>query len=134
MKKLLTILFTLTLLLTLGGCSKKLPEQYDEATLLAAALKTIELANNFDYETIASSVREDLYTETLADEIKKGWDTQLSKAGKYIEYTEYQTTYTTEKDGYEYAVIAIACKYENDSLIYTFSYDEEYNLVGLYMK
>ena len=134
MKKLLTIIISVLLTLTLSSCTKELPEQYDEATLLDAALATIELANTLDYEAIASSVREDLYSDTLVEDIKNGWDPILSIAGAYKEYTQYQATYTTDEDGYEYAVIAIVCKYENDTLTYTLSYDEDYNLVGLYMK
>ena len=134
MKKLLTILLSILMVLGLTSCAKKLPEQYDEETLLNTALQTIELANAYDYEAIASMVREDLYTDTLVDQIEEGWGPMLEKAGAYKKHTQYQTTASTGKDGYEYAVIAVACEYENDTLIYTLSYDEDYKLVSLYMK
>lgn len=134
MKKLITIILTILMIVSLSGCSKKLPEQYDEETLLNAAIETIKIANERDYEALAKTVREDLYTDELADQIKDGWDKKLSEAGEYQEYQRYQTTYTVDDDDYEYAVIAIICKYENDTLTYTLSYDEDYRLVGLYMK
>ena len=134
MKRLCTALFSILLILSLIGCAKKLPEQYDEETLLNAALTTIELANARDYEAITDLIREDLYTDSLVDQIEEGWGPLLAKAGAYKEYTQYQTTASTSQDGYEYAVIAIVCEYENDSLIYTLGFDEDYKLVSLYMK
>ena len=130
-KRCLSILLSFSLV----GCGSvpKLAEQYSEEEVLTHALEAIELVNEEDYDGLIDLIRDDLITTELQEALKTEINPIISKVGNYVEYTRYQTTSTKDENGYEYAVIAIICKYENGELTYTISLDENYELVGIFV-
>lgn len=135
MSKFSKLVLTLLMMFSLVGCSvPKLSEQYNEEDVLNNALAIIEVVNERDYETLVDLIRDDLVSEDLKENLEVELDKIISEAGAYQEYKRYQTTSTKDDSGYEFAVIAIECIYENSELTYTISFDEEYELVGIFVR
>lgn len=135
LKALIVCIISCTCLL---GCNNnKLSEIYDENTIVEKAKEVIFLANEFDYDTIAEMavLPDGMTKEDLAKTVEEGWDATLKKNGTFVEFKQHQVAgQQDKKTDVDYAVIAIQAVYENGTSVFTFYFDQDYALVGLYMK
>ncbi len=135
MKKLTIIIIALLAVLALCGCSATpIAQGFSEDALLEKGKTFIELINTRDYEAVCNELREDYREKVKPDEIKAAWDERLKKLGALKEYSNWATAGVNDEDGSDLALIAIKCKYEGGDATFTFYYDLEYQLTGLYMK
>lgn len=132
-KKLYVFVLIAASLMVLAGCSGKVPDGYDKDRLTQRAKEIVETINTLDYNAVVLELRADLQPQITAQSLSDAWNGKLSAAGAFKDYKNI--AYTSAKSGdVVYAVVVLNCTYENDSATYTFSFDSDYELVGLYMK
>lgn len=136
MKKVLTLLLAIALILSLAACSSsKLADVFKEDEVVALAKSFVETINTQDYDAVVAEIRADLQSQVTADSLKNAWGPLLDEAGEFKDYTTVvtygQKDKTTDED---YAVCVLVCKYENASRTFTISMDKDLAIVGLYMK
>ena len=129
-------LTALVLCLGLVGCAaQKLPEGFDADEVGTAAEEIVGLATAGDYDSIIGAMRDDLKSAITADQLKEGWAPIYEKAGAFVSITKAAMGGTSDqKTGEAYAAVQVLVKHENASLVYTFSFDKNLALVGLYLK
>jgi len=116
MKKILSILLTLSLVLVLfAGCSSpKLSEKFDENNVKTTSENAIKLLNEGEYEKFCTDLpREDLKAAFTVDVIKNAVAQIMPNAGSFVEFTSESIVGQKDKDGNESAV---------NKLIYVFVY------------
>lgn len=132
------LLGILCLLLFLVGCgSSKLAENYDKDTIYEKAQEVIMLANEGKYDEITAlaELPKDTTAEDFAKLVEEGWNPILKDKGNFVEITQHEIAgQHDKKTNQDYAVIAVAVKYEEGICVYTLYYNEDYELVGLYLK
>lgn len=133
MKKVLCVVCALCMLL-LAGCAPKLPEGFTQADVESAAKATVALVNDGDYDALYASLRKDVQDAITKADIETAFRGVLDGAGTFKEIRKIAVGSTKGQSGESYAVAAIACSYESVKVTYTFSYDVNYALVGLYIK
>ncbi len=137
MKKfaIIPIVFVLIVTLTACGSPKKLAETYNEDEVIARAKEVVDVINTLDYDAINAQLRKDLQDKLTAEQIKKGFNDKLEKAGSFKEYKNIVTLGQKSKStGEDYAVVILICTYENSTLTYTITMDASLEIVGMYQK
>ena len=137
MKKFLSVLLTLTLVLVLfAGCSTaKLSEKFDENNVKTTAENAINLLNQGEYEKFCTELpREDLKTALTVDVMKNAIAQVMPNAGAFVEFSSESIVSQKDKDGNEIAIAVIVAKYDNQKVTYTISFDENMKLIGFYLK
>lgn len=135
MKKVLIFFLALCLMFGLSGCGASLPDSFEEESVLNAAKATVEKINALDYEGVTGELREDLKEAITSQQLEEAWGARLEELGEFEEIRDSALKGTKDQStGEEYAVVVLACAYENGTAIYTLSYDQDLALVGLYMK
>lgn len=136
MKRAIIFLLSIIILASFVACSSnKLADVFKEDEVVARAKEYVETINTLDYDAVVAGLREDLQSQVTAESLESAWGPQLDEAGKLEKYTTVvaygQKSKTTQED---YAVCVLVCEYENASLTFTISMDEDLEIVGLYMK
>lgn len=126
MKKFICVLF---LSLFVCGCSAKLDENYDEATLKEKATEVIQYLNEGNYESITAMGDSKMSTPELADKLEEAWETSGKAFGTFQEIDSFDFV---GKDGIA-TVIALA-NYQNNKVQFTISFNSNMELCGLYFK
>lgn len=136
MKKILALMLSIALILSMTACSSnKLADSFDKDKVIARAEELVGTVNTFDYSTVVSQLRQDLQAKLTADQLETSWGTQLKAAGNFVGYSSENVYGTKDKStGEDYAVTVLSCKYENATLTYTISMNDKFEIVGLYMK
>lgn len=119
-----------------------LPKTYDidngsifnKNTVVSQADKIIDLLNKNDYDIINNQ-----YADSKMKIALKGTaiaDAKEKVGTNWGEFKSFTSEYTAEvkQMGKKYAVAQITALYENRSVTYTISFDEDMKLAGLYMK
>lgn len=136
MKKTTNVILLLIVTLLLCSCTvDPLSDQFDEAKLKRHAEEIIAIVNTKDYEAVLNCFRTDLRSNVTVQQLKDGLGSFLTDAGNYVKLTSFTAAGKIDASTKEdYAVTVNICEYENSSLIYTISFDENYELIGLYVK
>lgn len=136
MKKATLIILSIILILSYTACgsSGKLSSEYDESMVKDKAEAVISKLNEGDYTSVEYMVRDDLKKQLSADILRDVMEPLFENAGTFDSFGAEKIGGTTAKDGTAYAVAAIEAKYENATMIYTISFDKDYNIVGFYIK
>lgn len=108
-------------------------EHFDKAQIEEAMKDTVKLLDAGDYaalqDTAISQMKEVLNAETMENakkHISDNWGERLQFGNAYIAEVVQQNTH--------YAVGEITVTYDNVSVVYTITYDENMKLAGLYMR
>lgn len=135
MKKLLSVLLTLTLVLFVGCSTATLSDKFDEVSVKEAAQNSIKLLNEGEFEKFCTDLpREDLKSVLTVDVMKNAIAQVMPNAGAFVEFSNESIISQKDKAGNENAVAVIVAKYENQKVTYTISFDEEMKLTGFYLK
>lgn len=116
------------------GNAEKLSSEYDESVVKGKAEAVIGLLHDGDYTSVEYMVKDDLKSQLSAQILKDVMDPLFEKAGKFDSFGTEKVAGTTAKDGTAYAVAVIEAKYEQATMVYTISFDKDYNIVGFYIK
>ncbi len=106
---------------------------FDRKEVLSEAESVIALLDEEDYEALEDYMTEQL-AEVLADgELDKAKDMVSKEFGAFLRYT-YEEAVEVTQQGQKFAVVQMSASYENVSVVYTLSFDEEMRLAGIYMR
>ena len=136
MKKYLRWLIVMVVMSLLFSCTNsKLSDKFDEQQVLDKAKAVVDVINTRQYVDVISLLREDLQTQITADQLEIAWDDQINAAGEFDKIKNYameskEDSVTKE----EYVTVVLEGIYAEDTLIYTLSFDENLDMIGLYMK
>lgn len=137
MKKLLSKLSILLLIIiTFTACStKSLPEKFDKEKVKASAENVITLFSNEEFEKITNDfTREDLKTGLSPDVLKNAKEQVMPNAGSFVEFKMSSFVAQKDKSGTDFVSAVIAVKYQNQTVTYTISFDENNKIIGFYLK
>ncbi len=115
----------------LAGCnaSKALPEGMDSAKVEETAKNALMLMNNKEFEALSK-----IFPEGTVSPEK--WEQSLTpifeKFGAFQEFGKVQVM-GDEKDGEQFAVALVECKYEKGKGIFSVSMTTDYQVMGLWL-
>ncbi len=120
----------------LTGCSTApLPDGFDADEVTARAEEIIGYANAGEFDTIIDNLREDLKDAVTADQLSESWAPTYERVGAFESVKKVVLSGTSDSTtGENYAVVQALCVHENGNVLYTLSFDENLQLVGLYLK
>jgi hypothetical protein len=107
---------------------------FTEIQVIDESKEIIELLNQNNYEEIQNRCANDQIKEALTEEVIVNAKEQIGADwGSFQDFTSIYTAEIKQKNQ-KYAVTEITALYENRSVTFTISLDEDMLLVGLYMK
>ena len=127
MRKILSILVGALVALLLVGCGSNV----DDATAdkyIEQAKAVVENLNNENYEDIQAQFDETMKAKLTIEQMKEIAPI-LKASGQFQEFDKQSVE---EKDGY-YTTILVA-KYSEEKRIYTISFNEQDEIIGLFVK
>ncbi len=136
MKKLILLALTLLAAATLSACQSAGPvaDCFDEAEVKAAAAEVVATINDYDFDRLYDMFRADIREDITADYLEEQLLPYLAAAGAFSRIKGSATAGQQLEDGTDFAVCLVRAKYENQSLSFTVSFDQELQLIGLYVK
>lgn len=134
-----TIVSCLGLLLVglLSGCrSTPIPADMDEAELKTAAQQVFDLLVEDQFDQVHALLREDIVQqlEITPEKIRKQMDVDEQEYGKLKKVKETWTAGVSadeEAQIEEHAIVWFECEYQEQRLVYGFSFDIDLNLIGM---
>lgn len=128
----LAVTVALSLFLLAGCKGKPLPEGMDQDAAQAKAEEVLALLADGDYAGVADQFRQDVREQydITADTIDQAME-NVADAGAYVKLTD-STVVGGENESFdgEYAVAVLYCKHEKKKVVYQFSIDPSYQLIG----
>lgn len=128
----LAVTVALSLFLLAGCKGKPLPEGMDQDAAQAKAEEVLALLADGDYTQVADQFRQDVREQydITADTIDQAME-NVADAGAYVKLTD-STVVGGENESFdgEYAVAVLYCKHEKKKVVYQFSIDPDYQLIG----
>jgi uncharacterized protein YceK len=137
MKRFAIIALSVVIILLLSGCtiSTQLSSAYDKAEVETAAKEIVMLAEGGEYSAIIDRLSPAVADALTAEGLRDGWAPVLEKIGAHGEYKSVAVIGQSDKaTGEEYAVAVIVSSHENGTSQFTLSFNEDLELVGLYLK
>lgn len=132
MKKKLSIFCAWVLcLLLLAACSpgKPLPEGMQADMVETKAKEVLTIMNNREYEKLSEMLQG---TAVPAERWRTSLGPVLDKLGEFQEFGKVQVM-GEEKDGVQYAVALVECKYSEGKAIFSVNFTAGYELSGLWL-
>ncbi|MGI5900510.1 MAG: DUF3887 domain-containing protein [Christensenellales bacterium] len=137
MKKLTALVLFVVIISLLSGCglSMQLSSDYDKAEVESAAKEIVLLADDGDYAAVIDRLSPGVSQALTAESLKESWEPVLEKIGAHGEYKSVVVIGQADKStGEEYAVAVIVSSHENGTSQFTLSFNQQLDLVGLYLK
>lgn len=135
MKHKLLFVPIIALLLLMMGCSvPPLPDGYDATTVEQKATETLQHLVARDYASVSAMVREDLQGALSPEALETAWSGKADALGEYKSCSLNQLFGTeSSADGQTYGGAIMTGTFDSKSVIFTFTFDADYELVGLYI-
>lgn len=129
MKKLICVISIILCGAFLCSCAVKLPGSMTEEKTTQSAAAIINLLNNKDYEAFDKTCEQVLVDAFANASLSDAWEPFYTEAGNFekVEKTELQSSKG-------YAVAIVQAKYANKTVVFTLSFNTEYQLAGIYFK
>ncbi len=128
----------LLMAMLLSGCASEtpIPEDVDEQALLAVGQEAFDLLIADEFETLCDRIRDDIVTqvEVTPEKIQKQMDVDEQQYGKLKKVKEIWTSGVPadeESKIEEHVIVWYECQYEEQRLVYGFSFDLDLNLIGM---
>lgn len=121
----------------LSGCgSTPIPAGMDEQELLAAGQQVFDLLMEDQFDQVHGLLREDIVQrlEITPEKIQKQMDVDEQEYGKLKKVKETWTAGVPEDEEAqieEHAIVWFECEYQEQRLVYGFSFDIDLNLIGM---
>lgn len=136
-KKVLLLICVMMAAIGLCACGgvKELSENFDAATVRAAAEELIGYVNEEDAEGFCSVPMSESMAENMTVEsTQQIFDEYLGNKGAFVEYKSITLVEAYDKTVGDCAVAIVSVKYENMNVQYTISFDIDMKLVGFFFK
>ena len=118
-----------------GNATQPLSSIYDEEVVINSAISIIEDINRGDYEAVYKTFRYDLAELLPTETIQTTFDPIFETVGEFVEYRSTGAMGQTDSEsGEEYAAAVIVAKYQYKKLTYSISYDENMEVIGIFVK
>ncbi|WOO87886.1 DUF3887 domain-containing protein [Mollicutes bacterium LVI A0039] len=136
MKKLYLVVITLVLAVVLSGCSApELADIYVGTEVEEFGKEIVELANDKDYQAINDRARDDLKDALSAQVLEEVITPLLDNGGTFVDYKRIDVFGgVDDQTGEDFATVVLICEYENSKLSYTITVNQDYQIVGFYIK
>ncbi len=129
-----SIILVLTLALFASCGSIQLAESFDETAVADKAQQTVQLLTDGEYAQVVELLRDDLKVLLPEDEMKTTFDEVFAKLGEFESFDSYAVLGQQDKEKNNFAIIVYSVNYEKAQAKYTITFDEDMNIVGLYIK
>lgn len=106
---------------------------FQEETVASEAEEIVELLNEKDYETLQEKSTDQMKT-VMNEEYMEGAKAQVG--GDWGEFQRFTSSISVEavQQGKHFAITELTALYENRSVTYQISFDENMELAGIYMR
>ena len=106
---------------------------FQEETVASEAEEIVELLNEKDYETLQEKSTDQMKT-VMNEEYMEGAKAQVG--GDWGEFQRFTSSISVEavQQGKHFAITELTALYENRSVSYQISFDENMELAGIYMR
>ena len=106
---------------------------FQEETIASEAEEIVELLNEKDYETLQEKSTDQMKT-VMNEEYMEGAKAQVG--GDWGEFQRFTSSISVEavQQGKHFAITELTALYENRSVTYQISFDENMELAGIYMR
>ena len=136
MKKLLSLLLTLSLVFVLCGCRStstiSVPDELDKNTLLLSGQAVVTKLNRGEYDAVQDMLREDVAASLSEGAVEDMVKEYLDGAGEFEKFSSTETFGKTDTaSGERYAVVMVVAKYDDDKLTFHVGFDTDMQLIGL---
>ena len=117
------------------GNSQKLSDKFDEQEVKEAAETLIGYLSEEDFESFcAMPMSEKMKAATTPESMSAVVSQYLGNRGAFVEYKSNVAVGAKDENGEACAVAVVVTKYENQTVTYTMSFDQEMKLIGFYLK
>ena len=128
------VLTLLLCLIMLTACHQLAPG-FDEEAMYEKGCQVVELCNARDYEAVLAMFDQELLGDVTAVELAEQLDPVLDEYGKFEDFKTHAVAGSQDKNsGMELGILALRCAYENKKVIYTITFTENNELVGLFVQ
>ena len=136
MKKLISLLFALSLVFTLCACSStstiSVPDGLDKNTLILSGEAVVTKLNRGEYNTVQEMFREDVAASLSEGAVEDMVTEYFDGAGEFEKFSSTEAFGKTDTaSGEEYAVVMVVAKYDDDKLTFHVGFDTNMQLIGL---
>lgn len=123
------------LVLTACGSSQKLSEEFDEQEVKLTAEALIDDLGEENFEDFcAAPMSEKMAAATTPESMSTVVSQYMGNRGAFVEYKSSVVVGAKDEAGGNCAVAVVVAKYENQTVTYTISFDQEMKLIGFYLK
>ena len=135
MKKVILLLLLLVACLSFTGCGQnKLADCFDESVVNAKAEEVSMVLANRDYDAIYAMFREDIRADLTPEYLEEQLDDIFEASGSFVKFRGTACAGQITSEGEDYAIAMVLTKFENGKLTFTISFDQNMELIGLYVK
>lgn len=136
MKKILSMILVLFIAAGLfAACGNKLPESFDAQAVTDHALEIADLMGKKDFQEVENRTRSDLKEVLSADVLEQNVGVLIDTLGAVTETGQVALSGAKDSNTAEsYAVAVVIVTHEYGKAQYTISFNEDFEIVGLYMK
>lgn len=129
------LVLTLLLCLFMLTACHQLAPGFDEEAMYEKGCQVVELCNARDYEAVLAMFDQELLGDVTAAELAEQLDPVLDEYGKFEDFKTHAVAGSQDKNsGMELGILALRCAYENKKVIYTITFTENNELVGLFVQ
>lgn len=128
MRKKIAVIISILLVMILAACGGEKVDEETSNKYIAKAEDIIHLLNDGEYENIVDMFADELKAELTIDQLKE-IEPILEESGEFVEVKKS----SVEKTEGIYVTV-IAGKYTEDDRIFTISYNDDDEVVGLFVK
>lgn len=120
----------------LTGCGKgNLSDTFDEDTIKAEAMKSIEYFNQREYQSILDMGADELKNSITAEQFADVSNPYLDQCGEFEEISKTVVAGSTDKKtGNEYGGVIMIGKYADGKIQFTIAFDKDMKLVQFIIK
>ena len=141
MKRVIATIVALTVcifILFAAGCvdqSEALSPAYDKAQVEQCGRQIASLINDREYESVVNMLSPSLRDQLTAEELEPEWGAAMDDSGAFREINNVSVV--GQKDaitGADCALVVLTCKFEKMSRVYSFLFNTNMELVGIYLE
>lgn len=108
-------------------------EKFNQETVDAAVMQTLDLLDQNDYEALQKYAREDMVSVLTEDTMNPVKDKILLNWGERVSVGKIYSVEIIQKDQH-FATSQVNVVYDRVNVTYTMSFDEDMHIAGLYLK
>lgn len=131
----LSLALALCACLCLLSACHELAEGFDGDAMYEKGCQIIELCNARDYDAVIAMFDQELLGDVSSAQLAEQLDPVLDEYGKFVAFKSHATAGSQDQNsGMDLGILAVRCAYENKKVIYTITFTQNNDLVGLFVQ